>query len=73
MCGGAHHITGALIGAAINESRHTGHSHSHGSTHNLSHETPTSPSITQEIKLMYARGDIDAAGVHELDLLGDAG
>ncbi len=68
MCGGTHHIAGALIGAAINESRHTGHGHSHGSSHNHSHETtaPSQPSITQEIKLMYARGDIDSAAYHRL-------
>jgi len=65
MCGGTHHIAGALIGAAINESRHTtGHSHSHGSSHETA--APTQPSITQEIKLMYARGDIDSAAYHRL-------
>ena len=71
MCGGTHHIAGALIGAAINESRHTsGHSHNHGSSHDhgSSHEAaaPAQPSITQEIKLMYARGDIDSAAYHRL-------
>ncbi len=68
MCGGTHHIAGALIGAAINESRHTGHGHSHGSSHNHSHETPAQPqpSITQDIKLMYARGEIDSAAYHRL-------
>jgi hypothetical protein len=67
MCGGTHHIAGALIGAAINESRHTTRGRSHGSSHN---HTPTpvqpQPSIHQEIKLMYARGDIDSAAYHRL-------
>ncbi len=71
MCGGTHHIAGALIGAAINESRHSsGHSHRHGSSHDhSSHEVAAAapqPSITQEIKLMYARGDIDGAAYHRL-------
>ncbi len=68
MCGGTHHIAGALVGAAINESRHSNHGHSHGSSHDHSRETPVQPqpSITQEIKLMYARGDIDSAAYHRL-------
>ncbi len=65
MCGGTHHIAGALIGAAVNESRHSSHSHSHGHRHETS-SAPAQPSITQEIKLMYARGDIDSATYHRL-------
>ncbi|HEY80013.1 MAG TPA: hypothetical protein G4O05_02895 [Caldilineae bacterium] len=67
MCGGTHHIAGALIGAAINGSRHTNHGHSHGSGHDHG-QTPvqSQPSITQEIKLMYARGEIDSAAYHRL-------
>ena len=68
MCGGTHHIAGALIGAAINESRHSnsGHSHSSGHNHGQESTTQSEPSITQEIKLMYARGDIDSAAYHRL-------
>ncbi len=72
MCGGTHHIAGALIGAAINESRHSsGHSRSHGGSHDhgryeTTAPTQPQPSITQEIKLMYARGDIDSAAYHRL-------
>ena len=67
MCGGTHHIAGALIGAAVNESRHSRHSHVHGSSHHRSQEAAVpQPSITQEIKLMYARGDIDSAAYHRL-------
>ncbi len=67
MCGGAHHIAGALIGAAVNESRHSRHSHSHGSSHGRDQvNAAPQPSITQEIKLMYARGDIDSASYHRL-------
>ncbi len=68
MCGGAHHIAGALIGAAVNESRHSSHRHAHGSSYHRSQEAaaPQPTSITQEIKLMYARGDIDSAAYHRL-------
>jgi len=69
MCGSSRHVlTGALIGAAINESRHSNHGRSHSSGHNhgQAFTTPPEPSITQEIKLMYARGDIDSASYHRL-------
>jgi len=69
MCGSSRHVlTGALIGAAINESRHSNHgcSHSSGHNHGQAFTTPPEPSITQEIKLMYARGDIDFASYHRL-------
>ena len=60
MCGGSHLLTGAIIGAAVNETRHNNHSHETGPT------APPQPNITQEIKLMYARGDIDSATYHRL-------
>ncbi len=67
MCGGTHHIAGALIGAAVNESRHNRHSHSHSHGHRYDEPSaPVQPSITQEVKLMYARGDIDSATYHRL-------
>lgn len=63
MCGSTHHIAGAIIGAAVNETRPSGHNH--GYAHRYE-PAPQPPSITQEIKLRYARGDIDSATYHRL-------
>jgi prefoldin subunit 5 len=59
MCGSSHLLTGALVGAALNESRHGGNGHQ-------TTAAPAPPSITQEIKLMYARGDITSGSYHRL-------
>ncbi|NOX61646.1 MAG: hypothetical protein GXP42_06840 [Chloroflexi bacterium] len=58
MCGG-HHIVGSIVGEVVRESRRD-----HGE-HRSQYEKPQ-PSITQEVKLMYARGDIDSATYHRL-------
>ncbi len=63
MCGSTHHIAGAIIGAAVNETRHSGHNHGYARPYE---PAPQPPSITQEIKLRYARGDIDSATYHRL-------
>lgn len=58
MCGG-HHVVGSIIGEVVRESRHDHRDH------RSEYEAPK-PSITQEVKLMYARGDIDSATYHRL-------